>query len=125
MRTECINCQLGKHLGCSGECNCECLTSAEEPSGNPVVLEEEVPKIKNIENGMVYALVAPLIQARISGAYKAGFDNTGKITLIYEDLTHESAQFELEEAQGIAEVGIKNWFHIVGAVQEKRLKNDL
>lgn len=85
---------------------------------NPLVYEDVVP-IKDIENGMVYTILAPMIQARISGAYKAGFDNKGKITLIYEDGTSESAQFEIDEAQAIAEMGMENWFHIVGSVQDR------
>lgn len=81
---------------------------------------ESIPKLADIAKEMVYTIVAPNIQASISGAYKAGFKKNGEITLIYTDQSRETAKFTLEEAQAIAEKGMENWFHIISEVQSRR-----
>lgn len=82
-------------------------------------------KIEEIKEGQVYTVVATEIEALISGAYKAGFFNDGKITLVYTDQKKESYIFPIKEAQEILNQGMENFFSIVRSIQSKRDRMEL
>lgn len=81
-------------------------------------------KIANIPEKRWAVVTVSQFLALLTGAYMAGFDRDGGITLRYTDNTRESATFPIEEAQrlydnALGESPNAGWWRIVGAVQEK------
>ena len=79
-----------------------------------------VQKIEEIGEGQVFTIVATEYEAVLSGAYKAGFFNDGRICLVYTDQTKEDSKFPVMEAQEILDKGMENFFSVVSYVQSKR-----
>lgn len=77
-------------------------------------------KIEDIKPGEVFGIIAPNIQATISGAYKAGFYPDGRITLKYVDESEETVKMTIPEAQAVLDAGLENWFSLVSSVQAQR-----
>lgn len=84
----------------------------------PQNVESTPVKLAEIPDNHVWRVDPTIIEAQLSGAYKAGFKNNGECTLVYEDAMRETASFTVDEAQALLDKN--NWFSIVGAVQEKR-----
>ena len=78
-------------------------------------------KIEEIKEGQVFKIVAPRFISMMCGAYQAGFYPDGRVTLVYEDESRESAQFSLSEAQAILDRGLSDAgiFAVVSAVQHR------
>lgn len=85
---------------------------------------ETIQNIKTLPNNQWAVVTVPMFLSLITGAYKAGFDNTGKVTLKYEDAETESAVFPIEESQRLyenclGETPDAGWFDLVGIVQRE------
>jgi len=72
--------------------------------------------LENQPKGMIFIIETPRFNAMVTGAYKAEFGSDGRVTLVYEDNSKETAQFTIKEAQALTNL---DWFAIVSAIQFK------
>ena len=78
-------------------------------------------KTSEIPAGNVWRLDPPKIEAMITGVDRAAVYPDGRVVLVYEDGSKESAQFSQEEADAMLAKQDGQFFAVVSAVQGKRL----
>lgn len=83
-------------------------------------MEKEIKTLADIKAGQVYTIVAPNIEATITGAYKCGIYPDGHAVLVYIDESREDVMLTHEEARDVIAKGKESFFPVVSAIQSKR-----